>query len=60
MVQKSNGREHNKSERPWMKDVKNLSHRKDRQAVREALSHERYDDIPKNQSMKEEDPWGWD
>lgn len=43
-----------------MKTVKQLSHRKDRQAVREAISHERYEDIPKNQSMKEEDSWGWD
>ena len=58
-MQKSKGREHYPS-RPYVKIVKYFSHKKDRQAVREALSHERYEDIPKNQVMSEEDKRGWD
>lgn len=49
-----------KSERPWMKDVKHFTNRKDRQATREKLHHKDYDDIPKDKRVKEEDPWAWD
>lgn len=60
MVQKPKGQEHRHSEKPWMKDVKHFSHRKDRASVRDALKHGEFDKIPKNKPMKEEDPWAWD
>ncbi len=59
-MEKSKGREHWHSERPWMKTVKELSHRKDRQTTRQLLYHERYDDIPSNKPADTENPWGWD
>lgn len=60
MVQKRKGREHRPNRRPWARYVKKFTHRKDRQAPREALSQERYDDIPRDRPVKEEDPWCWD
>ncbi len=58
-MQKSKGREHWPSEEPWMKDVKNFSHRKNRQTTRQLLHHEKYDDIPKDKPADTDDPWGW-
>jgi len=60
MVQKPKGREHHPSDRPWMKWVKIFSNRKDRQATKQKIHHEEYEDIPKDQPTKTEDPWGWD
>jgi hypothetical protein len=42
------------------KVVKHFTHRKNRQATREALAHERYDDIPTKDHVKKEDPLAWD
>jgi len=43
-MQKSKGREHRLSDRPWMKFVK----------------YERFDEIPQNQLTDIENKWGWD
>lgn len=59
-MQKSRGREHWKSPRPWMKSVKEFSRRKNRQATRQLLHHERYDKIPQNKLVATADPWDWD
>lgn len=60
MVQKSKGAKQEQSQRPYMKHVKEVTKGKDRAAVREAIAHEQYDEIPNNRRVKEEDPWGWD
>lgn len=59
MVEKQKGKEP-KCERPWMRWVKKFTSRKDRQATREKLHHEEYDDIPQGKRTKVEDPWAWD
>lgn len=40
--------------------VKHFDNRKNRQATREKLSHEMYDDIPQNGKVKQENIWNWD
>ena len=59
MVQKSKGAKQEDRQREYMPPVKKFSKSKDRQAVRQALKHEQYDDIPNKQRMREEDPWDW-
>ncbi len=59
MVQKAKGREHWPSDQPWMKHVKEFSHRKNRQTTRQLLHHEKYDDIPQNHAADIEDSWAW-
>lgn len=60
MKNRQKGREDNPSERPYMKTVKELSHRKNRQTTRQLIHEERYDEIPKDDTVDEENPWGWD
>lgn len=57
---RKNGPNSDMSQRPWGKWVKWFSKRKNRAATRDALHHEKYDDIPSNKPVKTEDPWGWD
>lgn len=60
MIQKPKGQEHRKSQRPCGKTVKPVSHRKNRAATRDALSHGEYDKFFKGEVVKEEDSWAWD
>jgi hypothetical protein len=60
MIQKRKDKKHHESDRPWIKDVKKFSHRRDRAAVRNALKHGEFDKIPKQKPIKEEDSWTWD
>lgn len=60
MVQKDKGKKQEESQRPWGKTVKQFSNKKDRAAVRDALAHEEYDEIPNKRRMREEDPRDWD
>jgi len=52
--------ERRKRRRPWMQSVKKFSKRRNRQATRQCLHHERHDAIPQNKLVATEDPWGWD
>jgi ribosomal protein L33 len=56
----SSDRKDNSGQQPWKKWVKYFTHRKNRRATKEKLDHEKYDDIPQDKPVKEEDPWGWD
>jgi len=62
MVLKDKGRKKGKSRRPWVdkKSIKHFDHRGDRNATKQAIREERYDDIPQGQKVKPEDPWSWD
>lgn len=60
MVQKSPGKKQEERQRPYIPVVKKVTKGKDRAAVREAIAHERYEDIPRFERMKKEDPWAWD
>jgi hypothetical protein len=51
---------HRSSERPWMRTVKDLSHRKDRAGTRDALRQERYDEFAEREPFRHENPRGWD
>jgi len=46
--------------RPWMRTVKHFTHRKNRQATRQAIHHGQLDRIPARHLVATEDPWGWD
>lgn len=45
---------------PVKSNVKSVGKRKERQRVREALAHDRYDDIPLKKPIHKEDIWNWD
>ncbi len=40
--------------------IKKYDHIKDRRATKKAIKEERWDDIPLNGKVKEENPWNWD
>lgn len=46
--------------RSYKKIVKRLSNGKDRAAQRDAIKTEKFDDIPSNKRVKEQDPWAFD
>lgn len=56
---KNHDSENRKCRRPWMSDVKWQTRRKNRQATRQHLHHERYELIPQGQLAEREDPWAW-
>ena len=60
MIQKSKGAKQEDTQHFGMKTAKKFTKRKDRQAVREALAHEEYDEIPSKERMRSEDSWAWD
>lgn len=44
---------------PWNKILKKTSNSKNRQATRNAITHEKFDDIPQDKPVKTDDVWNY-